>query len=52
MERVGEINLYGIYNIFNAAGAMALTRAVMGEKLNEDKLIAELANDYPRFRSR
>ena len=49
VERVGEINLYGIYNIFNAAGAMALTRAVMGEKLNEDKLIAELAKITPAF---
>ena len=27
-----SINLYGIYNIFNAAGAMALTRAVHGRK--------------------
>ena len=47
VERVGEINLYGIYNIFNAAGAMALTRAVLGEKLSEDKLIAELAKITP-----
>ncbi len=49
VERVGEINLYGIYNIFNAAGAMALTRAVMGDKLDEDKLIAELAKITPAF---
>ncbi len=28
---------------------MALTRAVMGEKLNEDKLIAELAKITPAF---
>ena len=48
-QKVGEINLYGIYNIFNAAGAMALTRAVMGDKLNEDKLIAELAKITPAF---
>ena len=35
----GNINLYGIYNIYNAAGAIALTRAVLGEKLNKQALI-------------
>ena len=45
----GQINLYGIYNIFNAAAAMALTRAVMGEKLNQDALVNELAKITPAF---
>ena len=48
-QKVGEINLYGIYNIFNAAGAMALTRAVMGDKLDESALIDELAKITPAF---
>ena len=45
----GTINLYGIYNIFNAAAAMALTRAVLGEDLNEEKLVSELERITPAF---
>lgn len=45
----GQINLYGIYNIFNAAAAMALTRAVMGERLNQRALVDELAKVTPAF---
>ncbi|MFC2409936.1 MAG: MurT ligase domain-containing protein [Rothia dentocariosa] len=45
----GNINLYGIYNIYNAAGAIALTRAVLGEKLNKQALIDELAKITPAF---
>ncbi|MFW0110361.1 MurT ligase domain-containing protein [Rothia sp. P13129] len=45
----GKINLYGVYNIYNAAAAMALTQAVMGENLNEEKLIEELQHITPAF---
>lgn len=45
----GTINLYGVYNIFNAAAAMALTREVMGEQLKVDKLLAELEHIAPAF---
>ena len=45
----GNINLYGIYNIYNAAGAIALTRAILGEKLNKQALIDELAKITPAF---
>lgn len=45
----GQINLYGIYNIFNAAAAMALTRAVMGDRLNCAALVDELAKITPAF---
>ncbi|ORC22272.1 Mur ligase [Rothia nasimurium] len=48
-EVQGTINLYGVYNIFNAAAAMALTREVMGEALNETKLLAELEHIAPAF---
>ncbi len=48
-ELAGTINLYGVYNIFNAAAAMALTREVMGEALNETKLLAELEHIAPAF---
>ncbi|MFW0119279.1 MurT ligase domain-containing protein [Rothia sp. P5764] len=48
-EVQGTINLYGVYNIFNAAAAIALTRAVMGEKLKTDQLLAELEHITPAF---
>ena len=48
-ELAGTINLYGVYNIFNAAAAMALTREVMGDSLNETKLLAELEHIAPAF---
>lgn len=45
----GTINLYGVYNIYNAAAAMALTRQVMGDRLDEAKLLAELEHIAPAF---
>lgn len=48
-ELAGTINLYGVYNIFNAAAAMALTREVMGDSLDEAKLLAELEHIAPAF---
>lgn len=49
VEKQGTINLYGVYNIFNAAAAMALTRAVMGPRLKEEALLAELEHITPAF---
>ncbi|MBM7050470.1 Mur ligase family protein [Rothia sp. ZJ1223] len=48
-EVIGEVNLYGVYNIFNAAAAMALTLEVMGADANCSALIAELAKIAPAF---
>lgn len=48
-EVTGTVNLYGIYNIFNAAAAIALTQEVLGEKLNETALLAELEKIAPAF---
>lgn len=44
-----KLQLQGVYNIFNAAAAIALTRAIMGENLNQTKLIARLADITPAF---
>ena len=43
------LELSGIYNVYNAAAALALVRAVMGEKANEEKLIDALAHVTPAF---
>ncbi|GAA1046444.1 Mur ligase family protein [Rothia amarae] len=48
-ELNGTINLYGVYNIFNAAAAMALTLDVMGDDADRSALMAELANITPAF---
>lgn len=45
----GTINLYGVYNIYNAAAAIALTREVLGTNLDETKLLAELEHIAPAF---
>ena len=44
-----SLKLRGIYNIFNAAAALTLARAVMGNKLDAKKLIACLADIEPAF---
>jgi UDP-N-acetylmuramyl tripeptide synthase len=43
------LELQGVYNIYNAAAALALTRVVVGEKLDEDKLIEALSQVTPAF---
>jgi len=43
------LKLQGIYNVFNAAAALALTRAIMGNRLDQKKLIAKLATITPAF---
>ncbi|MCP3427238.1 MurT ligase domain-containing protein [Rothia sp. AR01] len=44
-----DVHLYGIYNIFNAAGALALTLEVMGEEAREEVLLEELSRVTPAF---
>lgn len=43
------LKLQGIYNVFNAAAALALVRAIMGDKLDQAALIARLAEVTPAF---
>ena len=44
-----SLELSGIYNIYNAAAALTLVRAIVGEKLNEPKLIDVLSRITPAF---
>lgn len=44
-----ELKLRGVYNVFNSAAALALTRAVLGNKTDNRKLIASLATVSPAF---
>lgn len=44
-----ELKLQGIYNIYNAAAALALTRTILGSTTNETKLLSALANVTPAF---
>lgn len=41
--------LQGVYNIYNAAAALALTRAIMGNTFNQAKAVAALARITPAF---
>lgn len=43
------LKLQGVYNIYNAAAALALVNTVIGEDANESKLIAALAEISPAF---
>lgn len=43
------LKLSGIYNIYNAAAALALTRSIVGAKLNNKKLLASLSEVTPAF---
>jgi lipid II isoglutaminyl synthase (glutamine-hydrolysing) len=43
------LKLNGIYNILNAVGAVALCRQVMGDKLDETKMLDALSNVTPAF---
>jgi UDP-N-acetylmuramyl tripeptide synthase len=43
------MKLQGIYNIYNAAAALALTKAIIGEKLDEQKLTDTLSQITPAF---
>lgn len=44
-----QLKLEGIYNIFNAAAALTLTRAIVGNQLDQEKLIAALSHVTPAF---
>src|SRR5690606_33696901 len=43
------LELSGIYNVYNAAAALALVRVIVGKKANEEKLIDALAHVTPAF---
>jgi len=44
-----KLNLTGIYNIFNAAAALTLVMAIVGDKINKSNLINSLSNVKPAF---
>ena len=46
---VVTMQLQGVYNIFNAAAALALVRAVLGDDHDKDKLLGALSNVTPAF---
>jgi UDP-N-acetylmuramyl tripeptide synthase len=41
--------LQGIYNVYNAAAAIAMTKAIMGDRLNETALVEALSQVTPAF---
>lgn len=43
------LKLNGIYNVYNAAAALTLVRAIIGPDTNEEKLIEKLAHITPAF---
>ncbi len=46
---ITPLKLNGVYNIFNAAAALALVRAIIGDTIDEEKLVASLADVTPAF---
>lgn len=44
-----HLKLTGVYNIYNAAAALALARTILGTTVDQDKLIASLAAVEPAF---
>lgn len=48
-DREVSLKIDGIYNILNAVGAVALCRMIMGDKLNEEKMLTALSNVTPAF---
>lgn len=43
------LKLTGIYNVFNAAAALALVKAIVGDDLSPEKLISTLSEITPAF---
>jgi UDP-N-acetylmuramyl tripeptide synthase len=43
------LRLRGVYNIFNAAAALAVARAVLGPSINQERLLASLSTVEPAF---
>lgn len=44
-----SLKLTGIYNIFNASAALATVRHILGEDIDQEKLLETLANITPAF---
>jgi UDP-N-acetylmuramyl tripeptide synthase len=44
-----KLKLTGIYNVFNAAAALSLVRAIIGDKIDQSKLIVALSKVTPAF---
>ncbi len=44
-----SLQLQGVYNIYNAAAALALTRAITGDTLKQDRLFEALSKVTPAF---
>jgi UDP-N-acetylmuramyl tripeptide synthase len=44
-----SLQLKGIYNVQNAVGAIAMIRAICGESMHEDAMLASLAKVQPAF---
>lgn len=44
-----DLKINGIYNVLNAVAAVALCRMVMGDKLNETKMLERLSSITPAF---
>lgn len=44
-----KLKLTGIYNVFNAAAALSLVRAIIGDKIDQSKLIDALSKVTPAF---
>lgn len=44
-----RLKLNGIYNVFNAAAALSLVRAVLGESVDDTKLVTALSQVTPAF---
>ena len=44
-----ELKLEGIYNIFNAAAALALVREILGDKMTDRQLVDHLSTVKPAF---
>jgi len=43
------LKLQGIYNVYNAAAALALTEAIIGEDMDDEKLVEALSQITPAF---
>ncbi|AKM80360.1 TPA: DUF1727 domain-containing protein [Candidatus Saccharibacteria bacterium] len=48
-EATTTLELRGIYNIYNAAAALALTRVITGESFNQEKALHTLSKIRPAF---
>ena len=44
-----KLKLTGVYNVFNAAAALSLVRAIIGDKIDQTKLIEALSKVTPAF---